>query len=61
MARTDSIRILVSPEEKLLIEKAAAAARRSMSDWLRLLAEEAIDRQGKESTRIPRLGQGWPP
>jgi uncharacterized protein (DUF1778 family) len=51
MARTESIRILVSPEEKVLIEKAAAAARRSMSDWLRLLAEEAIDRQGRESTR----------
>lgn len=51
MARTESIRVLVSPEEKLRIEKAALAARRSMSDWLRLLAEEAIDRAAEESTR----------
>ena len=57
MARTDSIRLLVTTEEKTRIEQAAATARRSMSDWLRLVAEEAIERQrrgdeaGHESTR----------
>ena len=51
MARTTSIRVLVSPEEKDRIEKAAAAAKRSMSDWLRILADDAIDRQDRESTR----------
>lgn len=45
MARTVSIRVLVSAEEKARIEKGAAAARRTMSDWLRLLAEEEMDRQ----------------
>jgi uncharacterized protein (DUF1778 family) len=47
MARTESIRILVTAEEKARIEKAADAARRSMSDWLRLLAEEEIERQDR--------------
>jgi hypothetical protein len=47
MARTESIRILVTAQEKARIEKAADAARRSMSDWLRLLAEEAIERQDR--------------
>jgi uncharacterized protein (DUF1778 family) len=51
MPRTVSIRILVSPEEKDRIEKAAAVARRSMSDWLRLLAVDEIGRQEAESTR----------
>jgi uncharacterized protein (DUF1778 family) len=43
--RTESIRLLVTAEEKARIEQAAAAARRSMSDWLRVVAEEEIERQ----------------
>jgi uncharacterized protein (DUF1778 family) len=48
MARTESIRILVTADEKARIEKAATAARRTMSDWLRLLAEEEIQRQNRD-------------
>jgi hypothetical protein len=35
----------VTAEEKARIEQAAAAARRSMSDWLRVVAEEEMERQ----------------
>ena len=45
MRRTESIRLLVTAEEKARIEQAAVAARRSMSDWLRVVAEEEIERQ----------------
>lgn len=48
MARTESIRILVTADEKARIEKAATAARRTMSDWLRLLAEGEIQRQNRD-------------
>lgn len=43
--RNDSIRLLVTAEEKARIERAAAAAKRTMSDWLRVVAEEAMERQ----------------
>ena len=48
MRRTESIRLLVTAEEKARIERAAAAARRTMSDWLRVVAEERIERQFRE-------------
>jgi len=51
MARTESIRILVTAEEKARIEKGAEAARRTMSDWLRLLAEQEIERQDRREDR----------
>jgi hypothetical protein len=38
----------MTAEEKARIEQAAAAARRSMSDWLRVVAEERIERQFRE-------------
>jgi uncharacterized protein (DUF1778 family) len=41
----ESIRLLVTAKEKARIEQAAAAARRSISDWLRVVAEEEIERQ----------------
>jgi len=50
------MRLLVTAEEKARIEHAAAAARRTMLDWLRVVAEEEIERQshseggGREST-----------
>ena len=48
VARTKSIRILVTSDEKTRIEKAAAAARRTTSDWLRLLAEREIENQDRD-------------
>jgi len=45
--RTESIRLLVTAAEKARIEQAAAAARRSMSDWLRVVAEERIESQSR--------------
>lgn len=45
---TESIRLLVTAEEKALIERAAAVARRTLSDWLRIVAEERIERQSRE-------------
>ncbi len=39
----------MSPEEKARIKKGAAAARRSVSDWLRLLAEDEIERQNQQA------------
>jgi len=48
MRRTESIRLLVTAEEKARIERAATAARRSMSDWLRVVAEERIEGQLRE-------------
>ena len=46
--RTESIRLLVTAEERARIEQAAAAAKRSMSDWLRVVAEERIEGQFRE-------------
>lgn len=46
--RTESIRLLVTAEEKARIGRAAAAAKRTMSDWLRVVAEERIDGQFRE-------------
>jgi len=38
----------VTAEEKARIGRAAAAARRTMSDWLRVVAEERIEGQFPE-------------
>lgn len=48
MRRTESIRLLVTAEEKARIGRAAAAAKRTMSDWLRVVAEERIEGQFRE-------------
>ena len=52
MPRTTSIRILVTLEEKARIEKGAAGARRTVSDWMRLLAEDELRRQD-QGTNVP--------
>jgi hypothetical protein len=45
---------LVTTEEKARIEQAATAAKRSMSDWLRVVAGDEIERQlARESTGLP--------
>lgn len=54
--RTTSIRILVTPEEKDRIEKGASRARRTVSDWLRLLAENEVERQSR-SANVPGMFQ----
>ena len=40
-----ALRCGLAAEEKARIGRAAAAARRSISDWLRVVAEEEIERQ----------------
>jgi predicted transcriptional regulator len=42
-ARTESIRVWVTPELRAAIEKLAERDRRSMSSWIELAIEQAVE------------------